>query len=127
MSSARKLSEIDRLNEVVTDEKIAARAFQLWLERGCPQNDADTDWHNAYFQLTSESTLRNAMATASNHAGPMPPSPVLVNAASPSPASLSTALVNPAQGKPVTKRSDKPSPPSSRRRLTFPKGHSPVY
>jgi Protein of unknown function (DUF2934) len=105
MSSARKLSEGERLNELVADGEISARAFQLWQERGCPQNDSDTDWFNARCQLLSETTLRNAMAETPVRA----------------------TQETPPQPKRAPKLTDKPAPPSSRRRQTFPKGHSPIY
>jgi hypothetical protein len=104
MSSASKQYEGERANEI-QDEEISARAFQLWQERGCPQNDADTDWHSAHYQLTSERTLRSAMAEIPAQ-NPEPPVQ---------------------QAKQSPKLTDKPSPPSSRRRQTFPKGHSPIY
>ena len=38
----------------ITDEQIAARAYELWESRGCPEGDGSDDWNVAKDQLESE-------------------------------------------------------------------------
>jgi hypothetical protein len=34
-----------------TDEQIAARAYQIWTEQGCPDGNADDNWKQAESEL----------------------------------------------------------------------------
>jgi hypothetical protein len=36
-----------------TQEEIAARAHELWCERGCPEGSPEEDWHRAVEELKS--------------------------------------------------------------------------
>jgi len=35
-------------------EAIKMRAYELWIQRGCPDGSADQDWHQAERELRSE-------------------------------------------------------------------------
>lgn len=35
----------------LTQEDIAARAYELWQQRGCPEGDPETDWFAAETEL----------------------------------------------------------------------------
>lgn len=35
------------------EEAISKRAYQLWLERGCPEGSPEEDWYRATSELTS--------------------------------------------------------------------------
>jgi Protein of unknown function (DUF2934) len=59
-----------------TDEEIARRAYELWVERGCPQNDSASDWFAARSQLASESALRGALSGHRSPPDDAPPSSV---------------------------------------------------
>ena len=37
----------------VTDDQIAARAYQIWQEQGCPDGRADEHWAQAVGELTA--------------------------------------------------------------------------
>ena len=39
------------VEDFVTDERIAQTAYYKWLQRGCPPNDALTDWVEAHKEL----------------------------------------------------------------------------
>jgi len=45
-----------RHTEPVTEEAIAARAYELWQARGCPVGDGQQDWQDAKSQLLEEET-----------------------------------------------------------------------
>jgi hypothetical protein len=51
-----KSERLSRLDE----EQIAARAYQLWVRRGCPIGSAEEDWFTARQEL--ESSRNEAMA-----------------------------------------------------------------
>ena len=38
----------------ISEERIAARAFQLWMARGCPVSDGSEDWFAARAELEAE-------------------------------------------------------------------------
>lgn len=38
----------------VSHEKIAMRAYEKWLKRGCPQGSDKQDWHEAERELQEE-------------------------------------------------------------------------
>ena len=38
----------------ISEERIAARAFQLWMGRGCPISDGSDDWFTARAELEAE-------------------------------------------------------------------------
>ena len=38
--------------------EIAARAYQLWQDRGCPEGSADEDWYRATEELRSRSVQK---------------------------------------------------------------------
>lgn len=38
----------------LSDAEIAVRAFQLWMQRGCPDSDPQQDWYLARAQLQRE-------------------------------------------------------------------------
>ncbi len=48
-------NEVPLKHPLVSDgediEKIKARAYQLWCERGCPHGSSDEDWHRAEREL----------------------------------------------------------------------------
>lgn len=37
-------------------DEIAARAYQLWVERGCPIDSADIDWYEAEKELLAHAS-----------------------------------------------------------------------
>jgi len=41
-----------------THEEVAALAFQLWQERGCPEGSPETDWFRAEEELLVRAFLR---------------------------------------------------------------------
>ena len=47
---------------VVDHDRIARRAHELWLERGCPKGSAEQDWFDAAEQLRA---LANSQSTRS--------------------------------------------------------------
>lgn len=49
----------------ITDETIAARAYQKWHQRGCPLWDQEHDWFTARIELEQE--------LAPDHAGSFAP------------------------------------------------------
>ena len=42
----------------IAEEQISARAYELWIERGCPIGSPEVDWYNA------EQELRGTSGTA---------------------------------------------------------------
>jgi hypothetical protein len=50
-----KMSEQrERRGAVLTEYEIAARAYQKWKERGCPQDDGKRDWFAALAEMDAE-------------------------------------------------------------------------
>lgn len=48
-------------HDSIDQAKIADRAYQRWVERGCPQGSAEEDWLEAERELTSQgATMRQA-------------------------------------------------------------------
>ena len=43
---------MERANVDPTQEQVAALAYQLWLQRGCPVGSDQEDWFRAEAQLT---------------------------------------------------------------------------
>jgi len=56
-------------NSILQHDQIAARAFQLWLERGCPEGSADEDWHRAEAELRVESRSNEPVRSSAGRAG----------------------------------------------------------
>ncbi|MCU0759613.1 MAG: DUF2934 domain-containing protein [Steroidobacteraceae bacterium] len=52
-------------------EAIAARAYQLWQRRGCPQGSAEQDWLEAEAQLRAERRARLEAAPSAGQATPV--------------------------------------------------------
>lgn len=55
-------AEVNAPIPAVTDKDIEIEAHRLWMERGCPLGDPDTDWQNAKVNLCYEihrTQLRN--------------------------------------------------------------------
>jgi hypothetical protein len=48
--SKKKIAERE-----ITDDTIAARAYERWQQRGCPLWDQDQDWFTARAELEQES------------------------------------------------------------------------
>ena len=46
-------------HNVVSDDEIARRAYQIWEARGCPPGDGREDWEAAKAELTSSRISRN--------------------------------------------------------------------
>jgi hypothetical protein len=50
-------NEVPKDHSLVSDgpdiDAIKARAYELWMERGCPHGSADQDWHMAEQELRS--------------------------------------------------------------------------
>jgi hypothetical protein len=47
-----------------TQEEIAARAYQCWHERGCPEGSPDVDWNRACQELREERHVRRSAAAS---------------------------------------------------------------
>jgi hypothetical protein len=51
-------NEVPKEHPLVSDspdiEKIKARAYELWCERGCPHGSSDQDWHRAERELREQ-------------------------------------------------------------------------
>ena len=47
-----------KLNRAIGADEVAMRAYQIWMERGCPEGTSTEDW------LTAETELRSMSATA---------------------------------------------------------------
>lgn len=56
-----------------TREHIAARAYELWMERGCPAGSPEVDWQQAEDQLRAAATSRNAIHSSAGKAGSVQP------------------------------------------------------
>ena len=41
---------------VPTDDEIARKAYELWVDRGCPMGSPDKDWFRAKDELTLKAT-----------------------------------------------------------------------
>ncbi len=50
---------------VSTHQQIAALAYRLWCERGCPHGSAEDDWFRAEQQIQAESEPQEQALTAS--------------------------------------------------------------
>ena len=48
----------ERKGAVLSDNEIAARAYQKWKERGCPQGDGQRDWFAALAEMDPERDRR---------------------------------------------------------------------
>jgi len=48
--------------EVDQEQKITARAYELWMERGCPIGSPDEDWFRAEQELCADSVAMTASA-----------------------------------------------------------------
>jgi hypothetical protein len=57
MADSRNAAKV--MTEPDHHEKISARAYELWMERGCPIGSAEIDWLRA----ESEITLREVTPT----------------------------------------------------------------
>ena len=58
MATARKLAMSTHLTgpeALLSEEKIAERAYQKWISRGCPISDGTEDWFAARAELARES------------------------------------------------------------------------
>jgi hypothetical protein len=44
----------------VTPEEIAALAYELWVQRGCPHGSHEEDWHLAEAQLRRAEPIQKA-------------------------------------------------------------------
>ena len=49
--------------DVSLEGKIRERAHQIWLDRGCPQDSAESDWFEAERQLMEETGELGQRAT----------------------------------------------------------------
>jgi hypothetical protein len=51
-------NEVPKDHPLVSDgediEAIKARAYELWIARGCPHGSADQDWHRAEHELRAK-------------------------------------------------------------------------
>jgi hypothetical protein len=54
-------------------EHIAARAFELWLDRGCPTGSPEVDWEQAEDELRAAAISRNAIHSSAGKAGSVQP------------------------------------------------------
>jgi hypothetical protein len=36
------------------EDQIAARAYEKWMQRGCPQGDSNRDWYDASAEVRAE-------------------------------------------------------------------------
>ena len=50
-------------------DQIAALAFQLWLDRGCPEGSADEDWHRAEVELKARNRRSEPARSSVGRAG----------------------------------------------------------
>ncbi len=49
-------SSADHRKRPRSNREIASRAYELWLERGCPDGSAEEDWHQAEQEVESLET-----------------------------------------------------------------------
>ena len=42
----------------IDEQAIAAKAYELWQARGCPEGDGQDDWQEAKTQLLAETSSR---------------------------------------------------------------------
>jgi hypothetical protein len=45
--------------QVISEDDIARRAYEIWQSRGCPPGDGSHDWEAAKSQLVAERIHRN--------------------------------------------------------------------
>jgi hypothetical protein len=50
MADSRNAAKV--MTEPEHHEKISARAYELWMERGCPIGSPEIDWHRAEAEIT---------------------------------------------------------------------------
>jgi len=43
-----------KIGEEISPERIAARAYEKWQQRGCPIGDSEQDWYAARAELEHE-------------------------------------------------------------------------
>ena len=46
------------VDDEVAGEEISKRAYELWLERGCPEGSPEEDWFQAQFELENRRDSR---------------------------------------------------------------------
>lgn len=51
VSAEEVTSTAEEILEALTQETIAARAYELWQERGCPEGSPEVDWFQAEEEL----------------------------------------------------------------------------
>ncbi len=54
----------------IDTQAVRRRAYQRWLERGCPAGNPDQDWLEAERELRAESARAKALGVTSDQAGP---------------------------------------------------------
>ena len=56
----------------IPENAIARRAYELWLDRGCPEGSPEEDWYQAVLQLTpiGQATATSPQRPAVETAGP---------------------------------------------------------
>jgi len=45
--------------QIVSDDEIARRAYEIWQSRGCPPSDGSQDWQTAKAELLANRVSRN--------------------------------------------------------------------
>jgi len=53
----------ERRGAMMSEDQIAARAYQKWKERGCPLGDGKRDWFAALAEIDAERERREYEAT----------------------------------------------------------------
>lgn len=58
----KSLGDGDANEKAISHSDIAALAYQLWQDRGCPIGSPEEDWYNAREQLNAPEKFRPAVA-----------------------------------------------------------------
>ena len=48
------MPQLDQKQVKSIEDQIAARAYEKWKQRGCPQGDSNRDWFDASAELRAE-------------------------------------------------------------------------
>ena len=51
-------------SDAVPHHEVAARAYECWCERGCPQGSPEVDWHRAYEEVRARRQQRSRASSA---------------------------------------------------------------
>lgn len=71
MSTKHKLAAVTTQIESATqipDERIAVRAYEKWMSRGCPIGDGQEDWFAARAEIEQELSVKPSGTNRAHHA-----------------------------------------------------------